>query len=69
MVTRKHQVALNRLTLLAHDGPLQAESGQDPMMHNSSASLPVEMRRVDVTLIEADFKRHKRLESTSYKGD
>ena len=69
MVNRKHQVALNRLTLLAHGGPLQAESGQDPMAHNSSASLPVEMRQVDVTLIEADFKRHKRPDSTSCKGD
>ena len=69
MVTRKHQVALNRLTLLAHDGPLQAESGPDPMTHNSSASLPVEMRQVDVTLIEADLERHKRSDSTSYEGD
>ena len=69
MVTRKHQVALNRLTLLAHDGPLQAESGRDPMAHNSSASLPVEMRHVDVKLIQADFKRHKRSDSTSCKGD
>ena len=69
LVTRKHQFALNRLPLLAHDGPLQAKSGQDPMAYNSSASLPVEMRHVDVTLIEADFKRHKRSASTGYNGD
>ena len=39
--TRKHQIALNRLTLLAREGPVQAESKDDPIVLNSSASLPI----------------------------
>ena len=59
-VTRKHQIALNRLTLLANRGLVQTEPRQDPTAFNSSASLPVELRHVDKTLLEADFARHKR---------
>ena len=33
-VTRKRQIALNRLTLLAHKGPAQAESKIDPIALN-----------------------------------
>ena len=59
-VTRKHQIALNRLTLFAHEGPDQAESKHDPIVFNSSASLPIELCHVNRTLLEADFARHKR---------
>ena len=57
--TTKHQTALNRLALLAHVGPVQAESKHDPIAFNSSASLPIELRHVNRTLLEADFARHK----------
>ena len=67
-VTRKHQIALNRLTLLAHEGPTQAESMQDPIAFNNSASLPIELRRVNKTLLEADFARHKRSGSPTCEG-
>ena len=67
-VTRKHQIALNRLTLLAHEVPVQAESMQDPIAFNSSASLPNELRHVNQTLLEADFARHKRSGSPTCEG-
>ena len=54
-VIRKHLIALNRLTLLAHEGPFPAESGQVPISYNSLASLPIELRHVNRGLLEADF--------------
>ena len=67
-VTRKHQFALNRLTLFAHEGPDQAESKHDPIVFNSSASLPIELRHVNKTLLEADLARHKRSGSPTCEG-
>ena len=67
-VTRQHQVALNRLTLLAHDGPSQAVFGRDPMSYSSSASLPIEMRHVSSMLLQEEFERHKRADPASVKG-
>ena len=66
-VTRKHQIALN-LPLLAHEGPVQAESEHDPIAFNSSASLPIELRHVNRTLLEADFARHRRSGSPTSEG-
>ena len=67
-VTRKHQIALNSLTLLAHEGPVQAESKHDPIVFNSSASLPIELPHVNRTLLEADFARHKRSGSPTWRA-
>ena len=64
-VTMKHQTALNHLTLLAHEGPVQAEAKHEPIAFNSSASLPIKLRHVNRTLLEADFARHKRSGSTN----
>ena len=70
-VTRKHQIALTRLTLLAmlaHEGPVQAELKHDPIAFNSLASLPIELRYVNRTLLEADFARHRRSGSPTCEG-
>ena len=64
-VSKRHKLALNRLTMLAHTGPVRSEAPHHP---DGCGSLPIEMRQVDLGLLEADFQRHKQPAMDNYVG-